>query len=91
MIKSKLLFIIIVIGLLLLVAPVSAKTVTAKVDDKGILIDNRYGHMGTVHTCYGWITVSDEDYNQIMVNDTIRYDSDMIDWFWQQYWDVEVV
>lgn len=89
---GKRLFIICLIGLLL-VTPVSAKMVTAKVDDKGLLFvnDNRGGIVGTLHTCYGEITVTDEDYNQIMVNDTIRYDTDMVDYFWDVFWDVEKV
>ena len=84
--------IICVIGLLI-IAPISAKEVTAKVDDKGLLFiyDHRGGIVGTLHTCYGEITVNQEDYNNIMVNDTIKYDTDMVDYFWTVHWDVEKV
>ena len=89
---GKRLFIICLIGLLL-VTPVSAKMVTTKVNDKGLLFvnDNRGGIIGTLHTEYGEITVNKEDYNQIMINDTIRYDTDMVDYFWTPFWDVEKV
>lgn len=84
--------IICIIGLLI-ITPISAREVTAKVDDKGLLFinDNRGGVVGTLHTCYGEITVSKEDYNNIMVNDTIKYDTDLIDYFWTPFWDVEKV
>lgn len=78
---------------MLLTSCVSAREVTAKVDDKGLIwVQNGGGGIvGTLHTCYGEITVSAEDYNNIMVNDTIRYDTDMIDCFWTNFWDVEKV
>jgi len=84
--------IICIIGLLI-ITPISAREVTAKVDDKGLLFinDNRGGVVGTLHTCYGEITVSKEDYNNIMVNDTIKYDTDLVDYFWTPFWDVEKV
>lgn len=84
--------IICIIGLLI-ITPISAREVTAKVDDKGLLFvnDNRGGIVGTLHTCYGEITVNREDYNQIMVNDTIKYDTDLVDYFWTPFWDVEKV
>ena len=90
---EKLLILIICIIGLLLISPISAKEVTAKVDDKGLMWvnDNRGGIVGTLHTCYGEITVSNEDYNNIMVNDTIRYDTDMVDYFWTPFWEVEKV
>lgn len=86
------LLILIIIGLLL-ISPISAKEVTAKVDDKGLMWvhNSQGGIVGTLHTCYGEITVSNEDYNNIMVNDTIRYDTDMVDYFWTNFWDVEKV
>lgn len=88
---EKLLIVICIIGLLL-ISPISAKEVTAKVDDKGLIwIQNWGGVVGTLHTSYGEITVSKEDYNNIMVNDTIRYDTDMIDYFWTPFWEVEKV
>lgn len=88
---EKLLIVICIIGLLL-ISPVSAKEVTAKVDDKGLIwVQNWGGVIGTLHTSYGEITVSKEDYNNIMVNDTIRYDTDMIDYFWTPFWEVEKV
>ena len=92
MTKKLWILIICIIGLLL-ISPISAKEVTAKVDDKGLMWinSNRGGVVGTLHTCYGEIIVSNEDYNNIMVNDTIRYDTDMIDYFWTSYWDVEKV
>lgn len=90
---EKLLILIICIIGLLLISPISAKEVTAKVDDKGLLFldDNRGGIIGTLHTCYGEITVNEEDYNNIMVNDIIRYDTDMVDYFWTPFWKVEKV
>lgn len=88
---EKLLIVICIIGLLL-ISPVSAKEVTAKVDDKGLMwAQNWGGVIGTLHTCYGEITVSNEDYNNIMVNDTIRYDTDMVDYSWTPFWEVEKV
>ena len=88
---EKLLIVICIIGLLL-ISPVSAKEVTAKVDDKGLMwVQNWGGVIGTLHTSYGEITVSKEDYNNIMVNDTIRYDTDMIDYFWTPFWEVKKV
>jgi len=91
--SEKLLILIICIIGLLLISPISAKEVTAKVDDKGLLFitGNRGGIIGTLHTCYGEITVYEEDYNNIMVNDTIRYDTDMVDYFWTPFWEVEKV
>ena len=89
---KRIILIICVIGLLIM-TPISAKEVTAKVDDKGLLFvnDNRGGIVGTLHTCYGEITVDREDYNHIMVNDTIKYDTDLVDYFWTPFWDVEKV
>lgn len=89
---KEVILIICIISLLIIV-PVSAKEVIAKVDDKGLLFinDNRGGVVGTLHTCYGEITVDREDYNQIMVNDTIKYDTDLVDYFWTPFWDVEKV
>lgn len=91
MVEKRFILIILCVTFLLLVSPVSAEMVTAKVDDKGLLSDTRGGIRGTLHTEYGEIIVNDEDYNNIMVNDTIRYDTDMIDYFWTPYWDVEKV
>lgn len=85
--NKKLILTICLIGLLL-ISPASAEIVTAKVDDKGVLYANRE-LVGTLHTPYGWITVSDDDYNKIRVNDTIRYDT-KLDPFWFT-WSVEVV
>ena len=91
MTKKLWILIICIIGLLL-ISPISAKEVIAKVDDKGLLIDDhRDLFMGTLHTCYGEITINNEDYNSIMVNDTISYNTDMISYFWTPYWDVEKV
>ena len=91
MTKKLWILIFCIIGLLL-ISPISAKEVIAKVDDKGLLVNHdRCMFMGTLHTCYGEITVSPEDYNSIMVNDTIRYNTDMISYFWTPYWDVEKV
>lgn len=91
--NGKLLVLIFCIIGLLLISPISAKEVIAKVDDKGLMWveGGRGGIIGTLHTCYGEITVNYEDYNSIMVNDTIRYNTDMIDYFWTSYWDVEKV
>ena len=93
MTEKRLILIILCVTSLLLVSPVSAEMVTAKVDDKGLMWvhDNRGGIVGTLHTCYGEITVSPEDYNNIMINDTIRYDTDMVDYFWTPFWEVEKV
>ena len=58
---KRIILIICVIGLLIM-TPISAKEVTAKVDDKGLLFvnDNRGGIVGTLHTCYGEINVDRE-------------------------------
>lgn len=92
MINKWIILIICIIGLLI-ITPISAREVTAKVDDKGLLFvnDNRGGIVGTLDTCYGEITVNREDYNQIMVNDTIKYDTDLVDYFWTPFWNVEKV
>lgn len=74
---------------LLLISPVSAKMVTAKVDDKGLMWVNGKGVVGTLHTEYGSIIVNDEDYNNVMVNDTITYDTDK-NTFWSTYWSIKV-
>lgn len=89
--KQFLVLMLIVIGLLLL-NPVNAKIVETKVDDKGVIA---YGTsvgmlVGAVHTEYGWITVSDDDYNNVEINDTIRYDT-YLDSFWMRTWDIEVI
>jgi hypothetical protein len=91
-INKRLILIILLIGTLLLITPINAKVVTAKVDDKGLIA---YGHascsiVGTLHTEYGWIAVSDYDYNCVEINDTIKYDTD-IDSFWRPTWDIEVL
>lgn len=91
MTAKRLFLIILAIGILLLISPISAKMVTAKVDDKGLMYTQRDGMIGTLHTQYGSITVSNEDYNKISINDTIRYNTDMVDYFWNTFWDVEVV
>lgn len=85
----KRLLIIIFIGLLL-ISPVSAKEVVTKVDDKGLLISHTGVALGTLHTPYGWIIVNDPEYNMIMVNDTIKYNTNK-DTFWSIYWNVEVI
>lgn len=88
---SKILLIVVIISALLLCSPVSAKMVTAKVDDKGLIAYGAGGAIvGTLHTQYGEITVSDKDYNAVEINDTIRYDTD-IDSFWQFRWPIEVI
>ena len=89
---KQIILIFCIIGLLT-ITPIFAQEVVAKVDDKGLLFvnDNRGGVVGTLHTCYGEITVDKEDYNHIMVNDTIKYDTDLVDYFWTPFWDVEKV
>ena len=93
MTEKRLILIILCVASLLLISPVSAEIVTTKVDDKGLMwVDhNRGGLVGTLHTEYGEITVRDDDYNSIRINDTIRYNTDMIDWFWTPFWEVEKV
>lgn len=88
---AKRLILILLIGALLLISPVSAKIVTAKVDDKGLMYTQRDGVVGTLHTCYGEIIVSRDDYNRVDINDTIRYNNDLVDYFWCTYWDIEVI
>lgn len=85
--KTILILIICLIGLVVIM-PASAKEVTAKVDDKGLVWYNGYGLIGTLHTQYGTITVTDEDYNNIMINDTITYNTDK-NTFWDVYWKVK--
>lgn len=90
--EKRFMLIFFLIVLLLMVSPISAEIVTAKVNDKGLLYDSTRGKfIGTLHTEYGEITVNREDYNNIMVNDTIRYDTDMVDYFWTPFWEVEKV
>lgn len=68
------LLLICLIGLLL-ITPISAKVITTKVDDKEIV--NTYGTSYTVHTVdFGDIIVLWEDYNQIMINDNITFNTD---------------
>lgn len=85
---NKKIIMICLIGLLL-ISPVSAKMVTAKVDDKGLIWVGGEGIVGTLHTEYGTITVTEEDYNKVMINDTITYDTDMHS-FWNQFWSIKV-
>lgn len=68
--------------------PVYSKEVTAVVDDKGLIGTSDLGIVGTLHTNYGTIVVTDDDYNKINVNDTIRYNTDKTFW---TYWEVELV
>ena len=86
--NKKIILLICIIGLIL-ITPICAKEVTAVVDDKGLIHMQNYGLVGTLHTCYGEITVGDKDYNEININDTIRYNTDLP--FWSYYWDVEKV
>ena len=88
MAEKRLILLICIIGFLL-VSPISAKEVIAVVDDKGLEHSYDYGLIGTLHTCYGEITVGNKEYNEININDTIRYNTDMP--FWTCYWDVEKV
>ncbi len=71
---KSLLIIFCLIGLLLL-APVSAKEINSKVDDKKIIHsygDGKY----FVHTVdFGDIEVSENDYQQVFINDTITFDT----------------
>lgn len=85
----KLILILFCIGLLI-ITPVFSKEVTAVVDDKGLIWVNGEGLVGTLHTDYGTIIVTDDDYNKIMVNDTIKYNTDK-NTFWRTYWEVEVI
>lgn len=91
MTEKKIILGSLLIILLILISPVSAKVVTAKVDDKGLI---GYGRslslVGTLHTEYGTIAVSDEDYNRVEINDTIRYDTHK-DTFWSSFWNIEVI
>ena len=83
--------ILITILITLLFSPVSAKVVTAKVDDKGLIgYGNSAAIEGTLHTEYGTILVREQDYNRVQINDTIRYETDM-NQFWHRYWDIEVI
>lgn len=89
--KSYIILILICLVVLVVAVPVvSAKEVTAKVDDKGLMVSSRYGILGTLHTEYGTIIVQDEDYNNIQINDTISYNTDK-DTFWDIYWKVKKV
>lgn len=92
MTDKRFIIIICIIGLLIM-SPIYAQEVIAKVDDKGLLFiyDHRGGIVGTLHTQYGEITVDKEDYNNIQINDTIKFDTDLIDYFWTIYWNVEKV
>lgn len=84
---KKLILILFCIGLLIM-TPVYSKEVTAVVDDKGLIGTSDLGIVGTLHTAYGTIVVTDEDYNKINVNDTIKYNTDKTFWM---YWEVELV
>jgi len=60
---------------LLLIAPVSAKEITTTVDDKEII--NNYDSCYTVHTIdFGDIQVTDTQYQQIFINDTITFNTE---------------
>lgn len=85
---NKKIIMICLIGLLL-ISPVSAKMVTAKVDDKGLIWVPGEGIVGTLHTEYGTIIVTEEDYNKVMINDTITYDTDKHS-FWSSFWSIKV-
>jgi len=63
-----------IIGLLL-ITPISAKVITTKVDDKQLI--DTYGTSRTIHTVdFGDILVLYNDYNRIMINDNITFDTD---------------
>ena len=88
---NKQLIALLLICSLLLLSPVSAEVVTAKVDDKGVVTWGNVGVIGgTLHTKYGEIVVRDEDYNRVDIGDTIRYDT-KLDSFWMHQWDIEVI
>ena len=58
----------------LLVSPVYAEVITSNVDDKEIV--NTYGISYTIHTVdFGDICVSSMDYQKIMINDNITFDT----------------
>ena len=71
--EKRLFLIILVIGILLLIAPVSAKEITSKVDDKHI--QHSYGtDYYFIHTVdFGDVQVIDTVYNEIMINDTVTF------------------
>ena len=70
--KLVLLFCIII---LLLVVPVSAKEITSKVEDKKIIHsygDGKY----FIHTVdFGDIEVTETEYQQVFINDTVTFDT----------------
>ena len=71
---DKRLLLILLMGLLLLIAPVSAKEITSKVDDKEIV--STYGVSYTIHTIdFGDIEVDESQYQQVFINDTITFNT----------------
>ena len=75
MVMSKRFILICLIIGLLLITPISAKVITTKVDDKTMV--DTYGTSRAVHTVdFGDIIVLDRDYNRIMINDTITFNTD---------------
>ncbi len=70
---GKRIVLICLIGLLL-VAPVCAKEITSKVDDKEIV--DCYGETYSIHTVkFGDISVLESTYQKVMINDTITFDT----------------
>ena len=70
---DKKLILIALIGLLL-IAPVSAKEITSKVDDKEIV--DGYCTSYTIHTVdFGDIEVDESQYQQVFINDTITFNT----------------
>ena len=71
---KKILLICLVIGLLL-IAPVSAKVITTKVDDKKIIHSYCDGYY-FIHTVdFGDIEVTENEYQEIFINDTVTFDT----------------
>lgn len=59
---------------MLLISCVSAREISSRVDDKEIV--DTYSTSYTLHTVnYGDIVVDESDYQRVMINDTITFDT----------------
>ena len=73
--NKKLILIFIVIGLLL-IAPISAKEITSKVDDKKIIPDRGDGFY-FIHTVdFGDIEVLEGEYQKVFLGDNITFNTE---------------
>lgn len=70
----KTIIILLIISLLLL-SPVAAKEITSKVDDKKIIKSHGDGHYFIHTVTFGDIQVTESEYQEVFINDTVTFDT----------------